>query len=118
MKMLVLSFILCKYMCQDNCKEGNAMIINTDIVIIGSGISALQTAKLLAKKYDVHIVTKNHIKNGSSYKAQGGIAAVTSSEDNIRFHIEDTFLAGLHHHDVENVIKLVKEGKTNCSTTN
>lgn len=98
-------------MCQDNCKEGNAMIINTDIVIIGSGISALQTAKLLAKKYDVHIVTKNHIKNGSSYKAQGGIAAVTSSEDNIRFHIEDTFVAGLHHHDVENVIKLVKEGK-------
>ena len=54
------------------------MRIKTDIVIIGSGVSALQSAKILSKRFNIHIITKSDIPNGSSYKAQGGIAAVTS----------------------------------------
>ena len=109
--MLVFYFILCKYRCQDNCKEGNCMRIDTDIVIIGSGIAALQAARVLSQKFDVHIVTKANSTNGSSYKAQGGIAAVTSTDDNTSFHIQDTLVAGEHHHSYENVEALVEKGK-------
>lgn len=87
------------------------MMRKTDIVIIGSGASALQTAKILAEKFQVDIVTKNHLKNGSSYKAQGGIAAVTSDEDSIQLHVQDTLSAGVYHHQPDNVHTLVEEGK-------
>lgn len=98
-------------MCQDNCKEGSEMKIQTDIVIIGSGIAALQSAKLLSKKFQVTILTKSDIKNGSSYKAQGGIAAVTSKDDQTHLHVQDTLIAGEYHHAEENVRILVEEGK-------
>ncbi|NLY79364.1 MAG: L-aspartate oxidase [Lysinibacillus sp.] len=87
------------------------MIIKTDIVIIGSGVAALQSAKVLSKKFQVHIITKSDIKNGSSYKAQGGIAAVTSEDDETALHFQDTIAAGEHHHAEMNVQTLVEEGK-------
>ncbi|SOC03038.1 L-aspartate oxidase [Ureibacillus xyleni] len=87
------------------------MKIDTDVVIIGSGIAALQAARVLSQKFDVHIVTKANITNGSSYKAQGGIAAVTSSDDFTSLHIQDTLDAGEHHHSTENVEALVEKGK-------
>lgn len=98
-------------MCQDNNKEGKQMKIETEVVIIGSGIAALQAARILSDRFDVHIVTKADIKNGSSYKAQGGIAAVTSKDDKTTFHIQDTLTAGEHHHSEENVEILVEQGK-------
>ena len=87
------------------------MRIQTDIVIIGSGISALQSAKILAKRFNIHIITKSDIRNGSSYKAQGGIAAVTSRDDRTEYHVKDTLFAGEYHHSEENVRILVEEGK-------
>lgn len=83
------------------------MVIKTDIVILGSGAGALQTARILAEKYQVHIITKSDVTNGSSYKAQGGIAAVTGKEDGTSLHMQDTLHAGVFHHDEENVKKLV-----------
>lgn len=87
------------------------MVIKTDIVILGSGAGALQTARILAEKYQVHIITKSDVTNGSSYKAQGGIAAVTGKEDGTSLHMQDTLHAGVFHHDEENVKKLVEEGR-------
>ena len=87
------------------------MSIQTDVVIIGSGVAALQSARALNKRFNVHIITKAKITNGSSYKAQGGIAAVISSDDQTQLHIRDTLVAGEHHHSKENVKTLVEEGK-------
>ncbi|TSI03141.1 L-aspartate oxidase [Lysinibacillus sp. BW-2-10] len=87
------------------------MKIETDVVIIGSGVAALQAARILAPSFTVHIVTKADITHGSSYKAQGGIAAVTSEHDNTSLHIQDTLDAGEHHHAVDNVNSLVEQGK-------
>lgn len=87
------------------------MIIKTDIVIIGSGVASLQAAKKLSQRYDVHIITKTDITNGSSYKAQGGIAAVTSTDDDTALHIQDTLLAGEYHHHTDNVKTLVEQGE-------
>ncbi len=108
---LVFHFILCKDRCQDNCKEGKSMKIETDIVIIGSGIAALQAARVLSERYKIHIITKSDIRNGSSYKAQGGVAAVTSPDDHSTLHIQDTLDAGEHHHIQAHVNILVEQGK-------
>lgn len=97
-------------MCQDNCKEGICMDVMTDVLIIGSGIAALQTARLLEGHFQVQIVTKCSVKMSSSYRAQGGIATVTSQEDHPKFHIADTLTAGEYHHEKRNVEILIKNG--------
>lgn len=99
-------------MCQDNRKEGIAMDVKTDILIIGSGIASLQAARLLGQYFQVQIVTKSSVKMSSSYRAQGGIAAVTSPEDHTSFHIADTLAAGEHHHENKFVDVLIKDGMT------
>ncbi|WP_018664694.1 L-aspartate oxidase [Heyndrickxia acidiproducens] len=81
-----------------------------NIIIIGSGIAALQLANHLSDRYNVIIITKSAKKTSNSYKAQGGIAAVLSPEDRYESHIQDTLMAGRYHHANEEVEKLVKEG--------
>lgn len=88
------------------------MNIHTDIVILGGGIAALQAARKLAPHFTVHLLTKGDMTMSSSYKAQGGIAAVMSDHDHPTFHIEDTFTAGEYHHHEENVQLLVEQGAT------
>ena len=97
-------------MCQDNCKEGKAMDVKTDVLIIGSGIAALQVARLLGQQFHVQIVTKTSVDMSSSYRAQGGIAAVITSEDQTSLHITDTLIAGVHHHEKKHVETLIKDG--------
>ena len=97
-------------MCQDNCKEGKVMDVKTDVLIIGSGIAALQAARLLGQQFHVQIVTKSSVYMSSSYRAQGGIAAVTNCEDRTSFHITDTLNAGVHHHEKKHVENLIEDG--------
>ncbi|MFJ5792857.1 L-aspartate oxidase [Lysinibacillus sp. NPDC093197] len=88
------------------------MDVKTDILIIGSGIASLQAARLLGQYFQVQIVTKSSVKTSSSYRAQGGIAAVTSPEDHIKFHITDTLSAGEYHHENKFVDVLIQDGMT------
>lgn len=86
------------------------MDVKTDVLIIGSGIAALQTARLLEEHFQVQLVTKCSVKMSSSYRAQGGIAAVTSQEDHPKLHITDTLTAGEYHHERRNVEVLIENG--------
>ncbi|MCY9550015.1 L-aspartate oxidase [Lysinibacillus xylanilyticus] len=86
------------------------MDVMTDVLIIGSGVAALQTARLLEGHFQVQIVTKCSIKMSSSYRAQGGIAAVTGQKDHPKFHIADTLTAGENHHERRNVEVLIESG--------
>jgi len=86
------------------------MDVKTDVLIIGSGIAALQAARILAEHLQVQIVTKSSITISSSYRAQGGVAAVTSREDHPTFHIADTLTAGEYHHERRNVEVLIEDG--------
>lgn len=97
-------------MCQDNCKEGKVMDVKTDVLIIGSGIAALQAARLLGQQFRIQIVTKSSVYMSSSYRAQGGIAAVITPEDQTSFHITDTLIAGVHHHEKKHVKTLIEDG--------
>lgn len=67
---------------------------STDILIIGGGAAGLSAALHLAAHARVTVLCKGDIESGSSHWAQGGVAAVTSSEDSPESHIEDTLRAG------------------------
>lgn len=65
-----------------------------DALIIGTGASGLTLAISLAKTLKVAIVCKNAVTQGSTYYAQGGIAAVLDEKDTIESHVKDTMAAG------------------------
>ena len=67
---------------------------NCDVLIIGSGAAGLSLALHLAQVADVVILSKSVINEGSTYYAQGGIAAVFDENDSIMSHVNDTLTAG------------------------
>lgn len=65
-----------------------------DVLIIGSGAAGLSLALRLAEKYKVIVLSKGSVSEGSTFYAQGGIAAVFDETDSITSHVEDTLIAG------------------------
>jgi len=65
-----------------------------DVLIIGSGAAGLTLALTLYKHCKIALLSKGTIDEGSTMRAQGGIAAVIANEDSIESHIEDTLIAG------------------------
>lgn len=65
-----------------------------DVLIVGSGAAGLSLALRLARQYQVTVLSKAQVNEGSTLYAQGGIAAVFDETDSIESHIEDTLIAG------------------------
>src|SRR6185369_17069506 len=86
--------------------------MNTDFLIIGSGIAGLTFAVKTAKRFPdktITILTKANTDETNTKYAQGGIAVVNDLEkDSFRKHIEDTLIAGdglCNEHIVDIVVK-------------
>ena len=86
------------------------MKIQSDFLVIGSGIAGLSFALKAAQHGSVAIVTKREISETATNYAQGGIASVFSTEDTFDAHVEDTMVAGagICHEDVVRMV--VEEG--------
>lgn len=84
--------------------------METGVLIIGSGIAGLSLALKLADFTDVCLVTKKNKADTATNLAQGGIAAVLSSQDSLEMHVTDTLHSGdgLSHEDVVSFV--VSEG--------
>lgn len=72
-----------------------------DILVIGSGAAGLTLALHLAQFARVAVLSKSALNEGSTWFAQGGIAAVLDDKDSIEAHVADTLIAGagLCHED-------------------
>ncbi|KAE9804146.1 L-aspartate oxidase [Escherichia coli] len=65
-----------------------------DVLIIGSGAAGLSLALRMADQHQVIVLSKGPVTEGSTFYAQGGIAAVFDETDSIDSHVEDTLIAG------------------------
>lgn len=82
--------------------------LDTDVLVIGSGIAGLTFALRVAERYDVVLVTKKASLESNTNYAQGGIAAVVDSQDSFERHIRDTLQAGAglcHRSRVEALVR-------------
>jgi len=86
------------------------MKIQTDFLIIGSGIAGLSFALKAAEFGTVAIVTKKGIMDSTTTVAQGGIASVFGDSDSFDLHIRDTLVAGDGLCNREVVEMVVKNG--------
>jgi len=82
--------------------------MQTNFLVIGSGIAGLNFALQAAKKGKVTIVTKKKLIDSNTNFAQGGIAAVLDQTDNFEKHVEDTLKAGSYHNNKKAVEFMVK----------
>ena len=82
--------------------------MNTDFLVIGSGIAGLNFALHAAKKGSVALVTKKKLVDSNTNYAQGGIAAVMDKADKYEKHIKDTLQAGAKHNNKKAVEFMVK----------
>ena len=66
----------------------------SDVLIIGSGAAGLSCALRLCQHFRVNVLCKGPLSEGSTYYAQGGIAAVLDQTDSTDAHVQDTLVAG------------------------
>ena len=65
-----------------------------DVLIIGSGAAGLSLALHLPADCRVALLSKADLNQGSTYWAQGGMAAVLHDRDTVDAHVADTLAAG------------------------
>ena len=85
-------------------------LVDSDFIIIGSGLAGLYAAYRASKYGKVALLTKHSLQTSSTYWAQGGIASAIDEEDSPQIHFEDTINAGRGLCDKEAVKILVNEG--------
>src|SRR5215213_6915974 len=97
-----------------NNKTRFSLMVQTDFLVIGSGIAGLTFALKTAEHYSdkkVLVLTKAATDETNTKYAQGGIAGVMdTSNDSFEKHIEDTLIAGDGLCDPRIVEIVVKEG--------
>ncbi|TDB71272.1 L-aspartate oxidase, partial [Actinomadura sp. KC216] len=84
--------------------------VETDVVVVGSGIAGLVAALRCRPHGRVLLVTKALLDAGSTRWAQGGIAAALAPDDTPEEHFADTLVAGVGLCDEDAVRALVSEG--------
>ena len=65
-----------------------------DVLIVGSGAAGLSLALQLPRSLSIAVVSKSQLGAGSTFWAQGGMAAVLHDRDSVEAHVADTLKAG------------------------
>ena len=69
-------------------------IARFDVLIIGSGAAGMSLALQLPTSLNVAVLSKTQLGSGSTFWAQGGMAAVLHDRDTVQAHVDDTLSAG------------------------
>jgi L-aspartate oxidase len=84
-----------------------------DLIIIGSGAAGLSLALQLSEHTRIALICKETLTEGSTYYAQGGVAAVFDKNDSFDAHIADTLATGAGLSD-PNVVEFVVNQAVSC----
>lgn len=86
-------------------KSNNDSVMNTDILLVGSGCSALYFALNAPKNLNITLISKSDFESSGSFLAQGGICVLRDEND---FHsfFNDTMKAG-HFENDRNSVKIM-----------
>lgn len=87
-------------------------IFKHDVLVVGSGAAGLTLALKLADNLNVALLCKGQVSGGSTYYAQGGVAAVLDATDTIDSHVQDTLTAGAGLCDEEAVRFTIERSKS------
>jgi L-aspartate oxidase len=68
--------------------------LQTDFLVLGSGVAGLRASLGLARHGKVLVVTKDQPTESNTGYAQGGVAVAMASDDATALHLEDTLAAG------------------------
>src|SRR3954469_25592052 len=84
--------------------------VETDVVVVGSGVAGLTAALHATRAGRVLLVTKVLVDDGSTRWAQGGVAAALGPDDSPEEPLRDTLEAGVGICDADAVRVLCEEG--------
>ncbi|HEX9919711.1 MAG TPA: L-aspartate oxidase, partial [Pyrinomonadaceae bacterium] len=88
------------------------MLLETDFVVVGSGIAGLRAAlEIAATGARVVVLTKERAAESNTEYAQGGVAVALSEDDETSLHEDDTQAAGAGLCDERAVRVLVEDGR-------
>ncbi len=86
------------------------MRIETDFLVVGTGVAGLTFALKAAESGRVLVITKSKPEESNSWYAQGGIAGVFAAGDSFEEHVQDTLRAGAGLCNERVVRRVVMEG--------
>jgi len=84
--------------------------INTNVIIVGTGVSGLFSALNLPSDLKISVITKSALENSDSFLAQGGICVLPEAKDYDHF-FEDTLHAGHYENRKESVEIMIKSSQ-------
>ena len=99
-----------KFVPMFHVKHYEGILVESDFLIIGSGIAGLSCALKCAELGSVVVVTKKKDVDTATNLAQGGIAAVLEDDDSVESHVVDTLASGAGLCDEEIVRMVVENG--------
>jgi L-aspartate oxidase len=80
------------------------------VIVVGSGIAGALVALGAAESGPVVVITEGTLGDGSTRRAQGGIAAAVDGGDSVQAHLRDTLEAGAGLCDVDAAAAICREG--------
>lgn len=83
------------------------MKIETDVVIVGTGVAGLFCALNLPRDKKIYVITKSDLESSDSFLAQGGIS-VLRDENDYDSYFEDTMHAGHYENRKESVDIMIR----------
>lgn len=86
------------------------MKIETDIVIVGTGVAGLFCALNLPRDKKIYMITKSDLESSDSFLAQGGIC-VQRDEQDYDSYFEDTMKAGHYENRKESVDIMIRSSR-------
>ena len=88
-------------------REDWKMELNTDVVIIGSGVGGLFSALSMPADKKIVMITKSDLESSDSFLAQGGICVMRGLDD-YDSYFEDTLKAGHYENRKEAVDVMIR----------